>query len=255
MANPPTATAPTTYPLPTTSAAVAGFIDHSLLNPTLTDEQLRQDIATVRKYPLASICIKPAAVVLGREAVAGTAIKVCTVVGFPHGTSLPAVKAFEAERAMDQGATEIDMVVNVGKVLGQDWAAVREDIGAVLKVVHARRAIIKVIFENDFLPSPAYETHKIRLCEICSELRVDFVKTSTGYGFVKNADGLYAYKGAIDSDLRLMRAHSAPTVAIKAAGGVRTLDDLLRVAALGVTRIGATATITMIEAARQRFGK
>jgi deoxyribose-phosphate aldolase len=140
---------------------------------------------------------------------------------------------------------EIDMVVNTGKVLSEDWEYVRNEIAAVVAVTKKNGAALKVIFENDFLPE---DSHKIRLCEICSELEVEFVKTSTGYGFVKQPDGSYSYKGATHHDLVLMRKHSAPEVQVKAAGGVRTLEDTLKVRELGVTRIGATATEAIVNA-------
>jgi deoxyribose-phosphate aldolase len=235
-----------------TAKEIAGTIDHSLLQPTLTDEQMRGDLLAVRSFPLATVCIKPYAVPMAAELLAGTPIGVCTVIGFPHGSSLPDVKAFETERAFTEGAAEMDMVVNVGKVLSGDWRYVRDDIQAVLDVTRRRSGILKVIFENDYLPD---DSVKIKLCEICSELKVDFVKTSTGYGFVKGADGRYSYDGATDHDLKLMRQHCAPEVQVKAAGGVRTLDDALRVLSLGVTRIGASATHAILEAAERRFGK
>jgi deoxyribose-phosphate aldolase len=143
------------------------------------------------------------------------------------------------------------MVVNIGKVLGNDWDYVENEIAAIVAVTKKYKAGLKVIFENDYLPEDSY---KIKLCEICSKLEVEFVKTSTGYGFVKGADGKYSYEGATEKDLILMRKHSAPQVQIKAAGGVRTLDDLLKVKALGVTRVGATATAAMLEEAKKRFG-
>jgi deoxyribose-phosphate aldolase len=152
---------------------------------------------------------------------------------------------------MAEGATEIDVVVNVGKVLGGEWAYVADEIGAVNDACRARGAMLKVIFENDYLDDLAI----VRLCVICTEQRVAFVKTSTGYGFVKQPNGDYNYKGATDERLRLMRQHAGPDVQIKAAGGVRTLDDLLRVRGLGVTRVGATATEAILtEAAKRGLG-
>jgi deoxyribose-phosphate aldolase len=133
--------------------------------------------------------------------------------------------------------------VNVGKVLSEDWEYVRDEIAAVVSTTKKYGATLKVIFENDFLPEDRF---KIRLCEICSELQVEFVKTSTGYGYVKQPDGSYNYRGATHPDLVLMRKHSAPEVQVKAAGGVRTLEDTLKVRELGVTRIGATATEAII---------
>ncbi|HXB44044.1 MAG TPA: deoxyribose-phosphate aldolase, partial [Puia sp.] len=171
-------------------------------------------------------------------------------IGFPHGNSATTVKVFETLQACKDGAAEIDMVVNIGKVLGEDWQYVEREIASVLAITKKHQAALKVIFENDFLPSDHF---KIMLCEICSRQRVEFVKTSTGYGFVKGADGRYSYQGSTDHDLVLMRKYSAPEVQIKAAGGVRTLDDLLKVKALGVTRIGATTTASIVEEAKKRF--
>ncbi len=228
---------------------LAGMIDHSLLHPTMTDEDLERECEVARKYGVASVCIKPYAVGLAVKMLKGSPVKVGTVVGFPHGNSSMKTKVFETEQACREGAVEVDMVVNIGKVLGRDWDYVQEEIREVLAAAHDNGAILKVIFENDFLPEDEY---KIRLCEICSDAGVDFVKTSTGYGFVKGEDGKYAYKGATDHDLALMRRHSAPGVQVKAAGGIRTLDDLMRVKALGVTRVGATATVAILEEAMKR---
>jgi deoxyribose-phosphate aldolase len=173
----------------------------------------------------------------------GSDVMVCTVIGFPHGNSRVDVKVFEAERAIDDGAEEIDMVVNTGKVLSEDWDYVTNEIAAIVAVTKKHGAALKVIFENDFLPN---DLHKIKLCEICSTLKVEFVKTSTGYGFNKQSDGSYSYKGATEDDLILMRRYSDKSVEVKAAGGVRTLEDTLKVRKLGVTRIGATATEAII---------
>lgn len=218
---------------------IAKMIDHSLLHPTMDDQTLREGIELARKYNVASVCIKPYAVKMASEMLEGSDVMVCTVVGFPHGNSRVDVKVYETERAIDDGAVEIDMVVNTGKVLSEDWDYVRNEIGSIVAVTKKHGAALKVIFENDFLID---DRHKISLCEICSELEVEFVKTSTGYGFVKQRDGSYNYKGATHDDLVLMRKHADPRVQVKAAGGVRTLEDTLKVKELGVTRIGATAT-------------
>lgn len=227
---------------------LALMIDHSLLHPTMTDADLAAGCALARRYRTATACIKPYAVPQARDWLAGSGVQVCTVVGFPHGSSHTGIKVLEAELAAREGATEIDMVVNIGKVLGGDWDFVRQDIAAVNAACVAGGALLKVIFENDHLQ----DAHIIRLCEVCSAVGVAFVKTSTGYGFVRQADGTYATKGATPEHLALMRRHAAPAVQIKAAGGVRTLDDLLRVRDLGVTRIGATATAAIIDAAIAR---
>jgi deoxyribose-phosphate aldolase len=222
---------------------IAKMIDHSLLHPTMDDQTLRDGIELAKKCDVASVCIKPYAVKLAAEMLEGSDVMVCTVIGFPHGNSRVDVKVFETERAIDDGAEEIDMVVNLGKVLSEDWDCVRDEIASVVAVTKKHGAALKVIFENDFLPE---DKHKIRLCEICSELKVDFVKTSTGYGFVKQGDGTYTYKGATHDDLVLMRKHTDPSVEVKAAGGIRTLEDTIKVRELGVTRIGATATEAII---------
>ncbi len=239
-------------PTDLTMTRIARMIDHAILHPTLTEAQVRQDCDSLRVYPLASLCVRPCDVKLVHSLLAGTPIATCTVIGFPHGTSKPAVKAFEAEQAFNDGATEVDMVVNNARVLANDWPAVRQDIEAVLTVTRKHRGILKVIFETDYLPD---DEPKIRLCEICSQLGVDYVKTSTGFGFVKGDNGTYSYKGATDHDLRLMRKHCKSSVGVKASGGVRSLEDALRVIDLGVTRIGATATRAICEAARERFGE
>ena len=229
--------------------SIAKMIDHSLLHPTMTDEQLAAECKVALKHDVASVCIKPYAVSLAHELLAGSNVAVGTVISFPHGNSRVDVKVFETEKALADGATEIDMVVNIGKVLSRDWDCVKAEIKAINEITVSSGAILKVIFENDFLPEDSY---KIKLCQICSQVGVAFVKTSTGYGFVKQLDGMYAYHGATDHDLALMRKHCAPEVQIKAAGGVRTLDDVLRVRELGVTRVGATATEAILTEAKNR---
>lgn len=224
---------------------IAKMIDHSLLHPTMDDRALKEGIELARRYHVASVCIKPYAVRMAAELLKGSDVMVCTVIGFPHGNSRVDVKVFEAERAIDDGAVEIDMVVNTGKVLSEDWDYVHDEIAAIAGVTKKHGAALKVIFENDFLPE---DTFKIKLCEICSGLQVEFIKTSTGYGFVKQEDGTYHYKGATHHDLVLMRRHASPEVQVKAAGGIRTLEDTLKVRELGVTRIGATATESILNA-------
>ncbi len=200
------------------------------------------------KYHVAAVCVKPYAIGTAQRVLAKSSVAVCSVVAFPHGNSTSAIKVIEAQEAVSSGAVEIDMVVNVGKVMGGDWEYVADEIGAVNKVVIGQGALLKVIFENDYLD----EMHIVRLCEICSQKKVAFVKTSTGYGFIRQENGMYSYTGATDHHLQLMRAHCASSVGIKAAGGIRTLDDLLRVRQLGVTRVGATATQDILEEAGRR---
>jgi deoxyribose-phosphate aldolase len=222
-----------------TFAELAKMFDHSLLQQTLTDADLDKGFAVASEYNVASVCVKPYAVSRAAAALKGSGVLVGTVIGFPHGGHLSRVKAFEAETAMADGAVELDMVVNIGKVLSGDWAYVRDDIAAVVEPAHRNGAKVKAIFENCFLS----DDHKIELCKICGDLRADWVKTSTGYG----------ESGATDHDLTLMRKYSPAHVQVKAAGGVRTFDRVLAVRELGVTRIGATATKTILDECRQRL--
>lgn len=223
--------------------SIAKLLDHSLLHPTLTDADLRTGCELARRLEVASVCVKPCAVALAREILIGSPVKVGTVIGFPHGGQLTAVKAFEAEQACRQGAVELDMVINVGKALGGDWEYVQADIRAVVEVAHAYRAIVKVIFETDFVTS---DSAKIELCEICTRVGAEFVKTSTGFGFVKQPGGGYDYRGATEADVQLMRKHVGPTVQVKAAGGVRTYAVAARMRALGASRIGTTASEAIV---------
>lgn len=228
--------------------SLAKMIDHSLLHPTMTDAEIVRGCEIAKKYDVATVCIKPYAIDLCKKNLYGSQVGICSVVTFPHGNSTTAMKVKETQDALERGATEIDMVVNIGKVLGGDWAYVSDEIKRVNDTVTSQNAILKVIFENDYLS----DRHITKLCELCSLHSVAFVKTSTGYGFVKQPNGMSWYKGATDHHLTLMREHSSEAVQIKAAGGVRTLDDVLRVRSLGVTRIGATATIEILEEAKAR---
>ena len=219
---------------------IAKTIDHSLLNPTLTTADLEAGIALALRYDVASVCIMPYALRLCADRLRGSNVRASTTIGFPHGGHTTAIKVAETKQALADGGEELDMVVNISKVLSGDWAYVRDDIASVVHATHDAGQKVKVIFENAYLQ----DSQKIALCEICSEAGADWVKTSTGY----------APSGATDDDLKLMRAHSAPEVQVKAAGGVRDLDALLRVRALGVTRIGATRTAAMLDDCRQRLG-
>jgi len=235
-----------------TLSDLAKMIDVSLLHPTMTDAEILEGLELAKQYDTGTACVKPYSIPVAKEVLKGTTVKVCPVIGFPHGNSTTKVKVYEAIAAVEEGGEEIDMVINIGKALGGNWEYVSNEIQAVNEAVVSRGAILKVIFENDYLQ----DSDIIQLCDICSRIGVAFVKTSTGYGFVKGSDGKYSYQGATTHHLALMRKHSAPAVQIKAAGGVRTLDDLLRVRALGVTRVGATATKVMLdEAAKRGFGK
>lgn len=219
---------------------IAKMIDHSLLNPTLTRQQLIEGIQLALDYDVASVCILPYALPLCAAMLRGSRVRASSTVGFPHGGHTTEVKVAEARRALADGGEELDMVVNISAVLSGDWGYVRQDLKAVIDVTHAAGQKVKVIFENCCLN----DAQKIRLCEIASELGADWVKTSTGYG----------PGGATLEDLRLMRKHAAPHVQVKAAGGVRTLDALLEVRAAGATRCGATRTAEMLDECRRRLG-
>lgn len=231
---------------------LAKMIDHSILHPTMTDEDLKRECEIAVKYDVASVCVKPYAVRMAKKYLEGSGVINGCVIGFPHGNSAVEVKVYETQRAIEDGAREIDMVVNIGKVLQKDWLYVEHEIKSILEVIRKNNALLKVIFENDFLPEDSY---KIKLCEICSSLKVDFVKTSTGFGYVKGDDGKYFYKGATEHDLKLMRKQTDPGIQVKAAGGVRTLDALLKVRELGASRCGATATVKILEEAKKRFNE
>ena len=219
---------------------IAKMIDHSLLNPTLTASDLEQGIQLALAYDVASVCILPYYLKRCAEHLRGSAVKASTTIGFPHGGHSTAIKLAEARQALADGGEELDMVVNISKVLSGGWSYVRDDIGAVVEAAHEAGKKVKVIFENCYLK----DDHKIRLCEICGELDADWVKTSTGYGT----------GGATLEDLQLMRKHAPPRVQVKAAGGVRDLDMLLRVREIGVTRVGASRTAEMLDECRRRLG-
>jgi len=219
---------------------IAKMIDHSLVNPTLTLSELEDGLRVARVYDVATVSIVPHYLSRAVAVLSGSGVKPGTVVGFPHGSHATAIKVAEAEDAIREGAEELDMVVNISRVLSGDWEFVRADLRAVVDVAHAASKRVKVIFENAYLN----DVQKIRLCGVCGEVKADWVKTATGY----------APSGATDEDLILMRAYSPQHVQIKAAGGVRSLDRLLEVRALGVTRIGATRTAAMLDEARRRLG-
>ncbi len=219
---------------------LAKTIDHSLLRPELTRDDVIAGCALARNYNVATVCVKPCHVRLAAEQLQGSDVKVSTVVGFPHGAHLTAIKVAEARQAMDDGAVELDMVLNIGELRSGNADYVQADIRAVCETVHARGAKVKVIFENAYLN----DEQKILACRLSEVAGADWVKTSTGF----------APSGATLEDLRLMRANVGPQVQIKAAGGVRTLDALLAVIDAGCTRCGATATATILDDFRKRKG-
>ena len=212
---------------------IAKMIDHSLLKPTLTDQEIKEGCELAAKYGVASVCVRPSDVKLAKKVLKSSSVIVTTVIGFPHGTTTTAAKVAEANEAMDNGAVELDMVLNIGKLKSEDYEFVKSDIKAVTESAHRRHVLLKVIFENCYLS----EDEIIAACRICNEAGVDFVKTSTGYGT----------GGAEDKDIRIMRKYCDPKIQIKAAGGVRTLERAIEIRELGCTRFGCTATVGILE--------
>jgi deoxyribose-phosphate aldolase len=220
--------------------AIAKMIDHSLLNPSLTTRELDEGCALAVRYNVASVCMLPYSLARCAELLAGTTVKASTTIGFPHGGHTTAIKLAEAQQALRDGGQELDAVINIGKARSGDWQYVHDELQALTETTHDGGAKIKVIFENAYLD----DAMKIRLCEICGEIGADWVKTSTGY----------AASGATLADLELMRRHSPANVQVKAAGGIRDLDALLAVRKIGVSRVGATRTESMLEECRRRLG-
>lgn len=219
---------------------LAKMIDHSLLHPTMTDSTLEEGIRLALAYDVASVCIMPYYLKRCAELLSGSTVNASTTIGFPHGGHTTVIKVAETEQAVKDGCQEFDMVTNISKVLSGDWDYVTADIRAVTEVVHAAGQKVKVIFENCYLE----DSHKIRLCEICSDLNVDWVKTSTGYGT----------GGATMEDLALMRKHAAEHVQVKAAGGVRDAETLIKVREMGISRVGASRTKAMLDEVRTAQG-
>lgn len=234
-----------------TYAELAGMIDHALLHPTMTDAEMRAGCELARSYGVASVCIKPYAVSLAVEALRGSRVAVGTVIGFPHGSNTTALKRAETAQACREGASEIDVVINIGKALGGDWSYVENELREITDETHRHGALLKVIFETDFLSDDAA---KIQLCQICDRVGADFVKTSTGFGFVRQAAGQFLTIGATAHDLALMRSHTSPKMQIKASGGVRDLEGLIAARDLGATRCGTSATARILDEYRRQNG-
>ncbi|WP_437228685.1 deoxyribose-phosphate aldolase [Planctomicrobium sp. SH661] len=218
---------------------ISRMIDHSLLAPSLTIDELEAGLSLALAYDVASVCILPYYMARCAERLAGSSVRPSTTIGFPHGGHHTSTKAKEAETVIADGCQELDMVVNISQVLSGNWSEVQTDIQAVIDVAHASQRQVKVIFENCCLQNH----HKIRLCEICGELNADWVKTSTGFGT----------GGATLEDVQLMRTHAPRHVQVKAAGGIRDLGMLLQMRELGVTRVGASQTRQILDECRERL--
>lgn len=212
---------------------VAGMIDHSLLKPYLTDKEIEEGCRIADEYKTASVCMRPCDVKRAVEILKDSPVLVTSVIGFPHGTTTVQTKVFEAKEAIDNGAVELDVVLNIGKLKSKDYDYVKEDLKAVTEIAHENNVVVKAIFENCYLD----DDEKISACEICNEIGVDYVKTSTGFGT----------GGAEDKDLKLMRENTNPEIKLKAAGGIRTLERAIEVKKMGCSRLGATATVGILE--------
>jgi deoxyribose-phosphate aldolase len=220
--------------------AIVKMIDHSLLNPTLTDRELEEGCELALRYNVASVCIVPYYLARSAELLAGSTVHTSTTIGFPHGCHTTAVKLAEVAQALKDGGQELDAVINISKARSGDWSYVKAELNALAQATHAGGSRIKVIFENAYLDDAA----KVRLCEICADIGADWVKTSTGY----------APGGATMHDLELMRKHSPAHIQVKAAGGVHDLDTLLAIRAIGVSRVGMRSTASVLEESRKRLG-
>ncbi len=234
------------------SHKVAKMVDHSLLHPSMTDDEFEAECKIALEYNVGAVCVKPYHVKRAAELMAGTDINVAAVIAFPHGNSTTEIKLAEEKQVLEDGANEVDFVVNIGKVVGGDWAYVDAEIHKIVELAKSYGAATKCIFENDMLTD---DEQKIRLCRICSKYKVTFVKTSTGYCYNKQADGSYNYKGATHHDLMLMRMYSDPDVQVKAAGAVSTLEPVLAAYELGATRFGLKGAKKLVEDAKAKFGK
>ena len=218
---------------------IAKMIDHSLLNPALTAAELDRGCRLACEHDVASVCILPYYLARCAELLSGSDVQPSTTVGFPHGAHSTKVKLAEVEQALKDGGRELDVVINISKALSGDWEYIRSEVELLTRATHARSAKVKIIFENAYLDNAA----KITLCQLCGEIGVDWVKTSTGF----------AASGAAAADVRLMRTHSPRQVQIKAAGGIRTLDTLLEMRASGASRVGSSSTEQILAECRHRL--
>jgi deoxyribose-phosphate aldolase len=221
-------------------ADIAKIIDHSILSPAATVTDLEAGCKLARQYDVATVCLLPYYVQRCAELLRGSSVQPCTVIGFPHGAHATAIKLAESEQALKDGAAELDAVINISKARSGDWEYVRQEIEALTAAIHGSSAKVKIIFENAYHDQAA----KIHLCEICGEIGVNWVKTSTGF----------ASSGATLADVQLMRKYSPPQVEVKASGGIRTLDGLLEMRAAGATRVGTSSTAQILEECRKRLG-
>jgi deoxyribose-phosphate aldolase len=216
-------------------AEIASLIDHTLLKPDATQDQIAQLCYEAKKHGFAAVCVNPAHVKLCAQLLKGSSVHVCTVVGFPLGATPPEVKAYEAQQTLDDGATEVDMVINIGALKSKDYALVERDIASVARTSHAGGAILKVIIEAALLT----DEEKVIACQLAKAGGADFVKTSTGFG----------PGGATLHDVALMRRSVGPELGVKAAGGIGSYEEAKAMVAAGATRIGASAGVKILQQA------
>jgi len=233
---------------------IASMIDHALLAPTLTDQELQNGCELAKRYQVATVCVKPSHVCLAYKLLESSKVEVCTVIGFPHGSNTTEVKVMEIKIACQQGATEVDMVINLGKAKSGDWNYIENEITQACETAHSLDAKLKVIFENDYWQDGGTGNHEgmiiEKLCLICEKINVDWIKTSTGFGFVMQQDGRLATRGATFEDVSIMVNACSAKTQVKAAGGVKDLTTLLKMREIGATRIGTSSTANILEECR-----
>ena len=237
---------------------IAGMIDHALLHPTLSQKELVHGCEIAHLYSTSTVCVKPCDVEQASRLLADSSTEVCTVIGFPHGANTQEVKVLETRLACEQGASEVDLVLNLGRAADGEWDYIEKEVSAVCGVAHAAGAKVKVIFENDYWTQGgaglSADGIKEKLCQICTHVGADWVKTSTGFGYVRQTDGQMAARGATEDDVALMVRASLRISQVKAAGGVKDLSMLLKMRSLGATRIGTSSTQNILDECRSELG-